>query len=490
VVRVKDRTFFTFGVFPSLSIRRQAATEVLLKRKRGANDMAIDIAINTKKVFLRGRLRRLTLDSVCKIVIPVFLGLSLWLSFHVGSFKGYAHLFSQQAYSSWLMTLGAGYTLAYLAFLVVRTWLWWRYEPYPLPEGPLPQVTVVIPAYNEGAMVEKAIYSAAASDYPAGRLEIICIDDGSRDDTWHYMEKARLRYPHLIQTIRFPQNRGKREALYAGFLQGRGKYFITVDSDSVVEPETVKQILAPLLQKPEVGAVAGNVKVYNRTANILTRMLWVRFVLSFDFLRASQSMYGFVFCTPGALSAYRREAIWPILEDWRRQSFLGGRCTIGEDRAFTNFVLRQGYLTVYQRNAVVYTTVPENYTGLWKMFLRWDRSNFRESLIQLQFMFTRYRRKHRLLPILDFFVRELEFPLSLIFVPLLVATLLLNPGFLVKFITAMGLVSFILTFHYVYREKDMDFVYGVLYSFYFFFLMKWVRPYAFLTLRDGRWLTR
>lgn len=452
--------------------------------------MAIDIAINTKKVFLRGRLRRLTLDSVCKIVIPILLVLSLWLSFHVGSLKGYAHLFSRQAYSSWLMALGTGYTLAYLTFLVVRTWLWWRYKPYPLPEGPLPLVTVIIPAYNEGAMVEKAIYCAAASDYPAGKLEIICIDDGSRDDTWHCMEKARKRYPHLIQTIKFPQNRGKREALYAGFLKGRGEYFITVDSDSVVEPESVKQILAPLLQNPEVGAVAGNVKVYNRTRNILTRMLWVRFVLSFDFLRASQSMYGFVFCTPGALSAYRREAMWPILEDWRRQTFLSARCTIGEDRAFTNFVLRQGYLTVYQRSAVVYTTVPENYMGLWKMFLRWDRSNFRESLIQLQFMFSRYRRKHRLLPIVDFFVRELEFPLSSIFVPLLVATLVLNPALIVKFITAMGLVSFILTFHYVYRERDLDFVYGVLYSFYFFFLMKWVRPYAFLTLRDGRWLTR
>lgn len=75
-------------------------------------------------------------------------------------------------------------------------------------------------------------------------------------------------------------------------------------------------------------------------ANLLTRMAWVRFFLSFDFLRASQSMYGFVFCTPGALSAYRREAIIPILDDWRQQTFLGVRCTIGEDRAFTNLVLR------------------------------------------------------------------------------------------------------------------------------------------------------
>jgi hypothetical protein len=61
---------------------------------------------------------------------------------------------------------------------------------------------------------------------------------------------------------------------------------------------------------------------------------------------------------------------------------------------------------------------------------------------------------------------------------------------LVKFVTAMALVSFILTIYYVSVERDLDFVYGVLYSFYAFLLMRWIRPYAFLTLRNGGWLTR
>jgi hyaluronan synthase len=375
-------------------------------------------------------------------------------------------------------------------FQTIRTVLWWRYRPYSLTEGPLPRVTVIIPAYNEGAMVEKAIYSVVASDYPADRLEIFCIDDGSKDNTWEYIDRAAQRYPDLIKAIRFPANQGKREALYVGFTQGRGEYFVTVDSDSVIQPDTLKQVLAPMVQNPKIGAVAGNVKIYNRHANLLTRMLWVRFVLSFDFLRASQSMYGFVFCTPGALSAYRREAILPVLEKWRQQTFLGRRCTIGEDRAFTNLVLRQGYHTFYQRSAVVYTMVPETYRGLCRMFLRWDRSNFRESYIQLKFMFTRYQRGHRLLPILDFFVRELEFPITLIFIPLLLVAICLNPLILVKVITAMAVVSCILCLYYVSAERDLDFVYGVVFSFYAFFLLRWIRPYAFLTLKDGRWLTR
>jgi hyaluronan synthase len=431
-----------------------------------------------------------TKDILIKTLVPLGLLISLWVAMQVGSLDGYVRLFSVRAYHKPLVALGAGYSLVFLIFQAVRTFLWWRYQPYTLPPGPLPRVTVIIPAYNEGAMVEKAIYSVAESDYPADRLEIICIDDGSRDDTWEYMRRAHWQHPELITAIRFPHNRGKREALYAGFTKGRGEYFVTVDSDSVIEPGTLRRIVAPMIQDPAIGAVAGNVKVYNRAANLITRMLWVRFVLSFDFLRASQSAYGFVFCTPGALSAYRREAIFPFLEAWRRQTFLGTTCTIGEDRAFTNLILRQGYYTVYQRSAVVYTTVPETYQGMCRMFLRWDRSNFRESLIQLSFMFSRYRRKHRLLPIVDFFVRELEFPLSCIFIPLLLVSICIYPLVLVKFVTALALVSFILSIYYITVEKDMDFVYGVLYAFYAFLFLKWIRPYALLTLRDGRWLTR
>jgi hyaluronan synthase len=429
-------------------------------------------------------------DFILKCFILMGLVVSGILAAQIGSLDGYGNLFKLQTYNSPLKALGAAFSMTFICFQMVRTVLWWRYRPYPLVEGNLPRVTVLVPAYNEGAMVLKALHSVAHSEYPADRLEIICIDDGSKDDTWKYIEQAQQRFPNLIRTIRFPQNRGKREALYSGFQQGRGEIFITVDSDSVIKTDTVKHLVAPMLHDPVIGAVAGNVKVFNRRANILTRMLWVRFILSFDFLRASQSMYGFVFCTPGALSAYRRQAISGILEAWRHQVFLGRRCTIGEDRAFTNLILQQGYHTVYQRSAVVLTTVPETYNGLCKMFLRWDRSNFRESLVQFSFMFTRYRRRHRLLPILDFFIREVELPLTCIFLPLFFLTVWQYPLVFVKFLSAVSLVSFILTFYYIREEKDLDFTYGILYSYFAFFLLRWIKPYAFLTMRNGGWLTR
>ncbi len=428
-------------------------------------------------------------DLAVKGLVPVLLAVSLVCAVKLGSFRVYLSLLSAGAYTSLLPALGAGYTLMLLAFQVMRTVFWARYQPYPLGAGELPRLTVIIPAYNEGAMVEKSLYSVAASDYPADRLEIICIDDGSRDDTWSYILRARERYPHLIQAIRFPENRGKKEGLYAGFTQGRGEVFVTVDSDSVVEPDALRHLVAPLMQDAEMGAVAGNVKVLNRSRTLMGRMQGVRFV-NLDYLRASQSRYRTVICTPGSLSAYRREALMPHLEAWRRQTFLGAPCHHSEDRSLTNFILRGGYYTCYQRNAVVHTMVPETYRGVCKMYLRWERGNVRESFVQLGYLFSNYRRKHRLMPIVEFFLAQLEFPLTLLFFAILIASAVLYPPILLKFLAVLGLASLVNLIYYLWLERDLEFVYGVIYSYFAFFLLPWIYPYAFITVRDRHWLTR
>ena len=448
------------------------------------------LAWNSGKWGATEEQRLQVLDLILKILVPAFLCVCFVAAIKFGSFSGYVNLLSRHSFATPLMAVGASFTFLVLFFQVLRTWLWWRYKPYSMPAGPLPTVTTIVPAYNEGAMVEKALYSAVASDYPEDRLEIICVDDGSRDNTWTYIDRAQRRFPHLIKAVRFPKNRGKKEALYAGFSQGRGDYFITIDSDSVIVADTIKQAVAPMVHDPKVGAVAGNVKVYNRFRSILARMLAVRFVLAFDFLRASQSMYGFVTCTPGALSAYRKSAILPVLEEWRQQTFMGAPATIGEDRALTNFVVRGGFYSVYQRTALVHTVVPETYKGLCRMYLRWDRSNFRESWVQLTFLFKKYRHQDRLLPILDFAITQLEFPLTYLFLGLLLLSFITYPLLLVKFIAGLGVITLFYMYYYIHQERDGEFIYGILYSYFAFFALNWVQPYALITLRNDRWLTR
>src|SRR5690625_7311371 len=97
-------------------------------------------------------------------------------------------------------------------------------------------------------------------------------------------------------------------------------------------------------------------------------MLNVSFVFSFEFIRAAQSMLGFVLCTPGALSAYRKEAVMNVLDRWINQKFAGEIATIGEDRAMTNMILEQSYNVLFQKNANVLTNTPTRFENLHKMF--------------------------------------------------------------------------------------------------------------------------
>ncbi|MGH9454592.1 MAG: glycosyltransferase family 2 protein, partial [Terriglobia bacterium] len=235
--------------------------------------------------------------------------------------------------------------------LVFRTLLWLRYRPFPsATRQNAPTLTVIIPAYNEGPMVAKSIDSVAAALYPPGRLEIIVVDDGSKDDTWEHIELAAARHPDLVTPIRFPKNRGKREALAVGFERACGEIVMTLDSDSVVEKDALLAATGPFRIK-KVGAVAGRVGVYNRTEGLIPRMLHVRYILSFDLLRAAESAFRTVYCCPGAITAYRVSIVRRVLPKWRNQRFLGSKCTFGEDRALTNYILNEGFDSVYQGSA-------------------------------------------------------------------------------------------------------------------------------------------
>ena len=162
-------------------------------------------------------------------------------------------------------------------------------------------------------MVERSIRSVTRSNYPSDRLEIIVVDDGSRDDTFFHMQRLRREFPSLVRLIRFSSNRGKRAALEAGFRDATGEIVVTIDSDSEVEPKTIAEMVTPFLADAQVGGVAGRVAVLNRDTTI-SRMLEVQYTLAFDFGRAAQSAYRTVACCPGALSAFRRSIILPHLD--------------------------------------------------------------------------------------------------------------------------------------------------------------------------------
>jgi hyaluronan synthase len=373
--------------------------------------------------------------------------------------------------------------------LTFRTVLWFRYRPFPsCTFNAAPRLSVVIPAYNEGPMVMNSVASVAEAFYPRGRLEIFVVDDGSTDDTWACIRRAARRYPNLVTPIRLPRNRGKRGALAAGFARCHGDVILTLDSDSVVEPDALLAVAGPFRQ-PNVGAVAGKVTVFNRAQGIIPRMLHVQYTLSFDLMRAVESSYRTVYCCPGALTAYRATVLRSVLPRWMAQTFLGAPCTYGEDRALTNLVLSSGYDTVYQRSAQVRTIVPVRYRQLCGMFLRWDRSYVREEIEFLKIVWKRPPGV-RIVALCERLLTNLRYPVNYAVMTLLAFVVATRPENVLRLLAAIGLVSLFNMIFYLRSERSPDFVYGIFYGYYAFFALFWIFPYALVTVRARSWMTR
>ena len=392
--------------------------------------------------------------------------------------------------SIWIIGLALlGLNISFLIYLLV---LYLKYEPVlPSSNQELPKCTVIVPAYNEGSLVYKTLHSLVNSDYPAEKLQIIAIDDGSQDDTYDWMIKAKQALGERIQLLRQGVNQGKRQALYRGFHLATGEIFITVDSDSVVKEDTLRQMVSPFIDNPTCGAVAGNVKVLNKDQALIPKMLHVSFAFSFEFVRSAQSVLGSVLCTPGALSAYRRKAVMKCLDSWINQTFMGKPSTIGEDRAMTNMILKQGYTVKFQKDAWVYTNIPERYKNLYKMFIRWERSNVRENIAMSKFAFTQFRNSGKLGPRLLLLHQWLKIIMAY---PMILLMLFLVISYPLVFLTStlLGVLVFssIQALFFAKKHNFKESVWAYPYSLFYAFTLFWITPYAIVTASKSGWLTR
>lgn len=377
----------------------------------------------------------------------------------------------------------------YFAFILFR---YFKYKPIAsVSDEELPEVTIIVPAYNEGKQVWATLKSLARSEYPAEKLQIISIDDGSKDDTWSWMQKAKEELGDRVEIYQQPHNKGKRHALYRGFNIGHGEVFVTVDSDSEVNADTLRNLVSPFVTNKKVGAVAGNIRVLNKQKALLPKMLDVSFVLSFEFVRSAESTLNTVLCTPGALAAYKSEAVFNCLETWINQKFMGQPSDIGEDRAMTNMILKQGYHVLFQRNAVAYTDVPEKYRNLHKMFTRWGRSNVRENIEMGKYVFTNFREGTKTGARLLFISQALKivmcYPLLILMLYFAITHPLL---FLSSTLLSILIVTSFPVLFYAKRYKSFDSFWAYSYSILFTFGLFWITPYAIATANKRGWLTR
>jgi cellulose synthase/poly-beta-1,6-N-acetylglucosamine synthase-like glycosyltransferase/peptidoglycan/xylan/chitin deacetylase (PgdA/CDA1 family) len=231
-----------------------------------------------------------------------------------------------------------------------------RARRLPRDRGFTPAVSVLVPAHDEAAGIVQGVRSLAASRY-AGELEVIVVDDGSGDGTAELVEDLGL---ERVRVLRQPST-GKAAALNRGLAAARHEFIVTVDADTVFEPETLLN-LVQRFREPDVGAVSGNTKVGNR-GGMLGRWQHIEYVMGFNLDRRMYETLGCMPTVPGAIGAFRRRALVDV----------GGvsGATLAEDTDVTLDIGRAGWRVVYAEDARAWTEVPDTLGGLFRQRSRW-----------------------------------------------------------------------------------------------------------------------
>ena len=386
--------------------------------------------------------------------------------------------------------LFGAYSVLVTFYILSRFGLSYFYEPYAsmVDRSYEPTLSFAVPSKNEEENIKETIVRIARTDYPKDKFDIIAINDGSTDNTLQEMLKAKQIAEKIgvrVKIVDWKINKGKREGMAECVRQSKNDIMVFIDSDSFVETNTARELVKYFVDE-EVAAVAGHGYVANADKNLLTKMQSVRYFVAFKAYKAAEALFGSVTCCSGCCSAYRRKYVLEVMDDWLKQSFLRIRCTYGDDRSLTNFLLNKEYKTLFAPEAKAYTFVPDTFKKFLKQQLRWKKSWVRESFKASRFMWKRN-------PIMS-----LSFYLGVL-LPLIAPIIVFRALIWYPYVTnklpyfyLMGLLLMAIIYglyYYIYM-RDKKWVYGILFATFSTIILIWQLPYAILNLRDARWGTR
>jgi peptidoglycan-N-acetylglucosamine deacetylase len=222
---------------------------------------------------------------------------------------------------------------------------------------PSPSVTVLIPAHNEESVIVQTVTSVLLSDLMD--LHIIVVDDGSTDRTGELLDTNFSRNPRV--RIIHQVNRGKAAALNLAMSLAETDIVVTIDADTEIESDAISKLVRHF-SDPKVGAVAGNVKVGNRS-RWLTRWQALEYITSQNMEKRAFDLLNCITVVPGALGAWRKKAI----------EAAGGITadTVAEDADLTIAIRRLGWRVSYDEEAVAWTEAPDTAVQLIRQRFRW-----------------------------------------------------------------------------------------------------------------------
>ena len=261
---------------------------------------------------------------------------------------------------------------------VIQLILAWRDTPYTLTAAQQEEsdrlfVTVNIPVYNEDPrLLDRVLFALFNQTRLPNRVQVV--DDGSGNDYseikdyWSQHHPASVGFSWIRQ-----ENRGKRHAQAHTFRDADADIFITLDSDTALEKNAIREGLKPFADS-RMQSVAGLELAYNDNKNWITKINALR-QLAWQLSSCSaQSVMGNVLVNRGTYALYRASLVRDHLEAYLAEDFFGANVRFGDDSLLTTFALSRGR-AVQQTSAIQLTMYPEGLDHHLRQWTRWMRSS-------------------------------------------------------------------------------------------------------------------
>lgn len=285
--------------------------------------------------------------------------------------------------------------MAINVFLSVGGFLYYykmeRQDPnIPLEEYPF--VSVMVPAHNESAVIQRTVRALLRFDYPADRYEIIVINDNSSDDTAEKLAAVQAEHPDrklvVVNTDNQLGGKGKSNALNIGFSVAKGTVLAIYDADNTPEPRALRILVEHLMADESLGAVIGKFRTRNRNASLLTRFVNIE-TLAHQCMNQAGRWFYFGLCTiPGTNFVIHRHIIEKI-GGWDPQA-------LSEDTEISFRIYRMGYKIRQVPQAVTWEQEPFRLDIWMKQRTRWAMGNLYVLMNNFKYVFDPHAGKMRL----------------------------------------------------------------------------------------------
>jgi hyaluronan synthase len=368
-------------------------------------------------------------------------------------------------------------------------------------------VGLVVVGYNEEKdLLRRCLESIKNSDYQNIHRIVFVIDGNSETDQYmadiykEVMNNNVIKIDYLFSDRKeidysiygkndiciMQPHHGKREGLYTGFkllMQDPNiKVIVTTDSDTILNKSAIKE-LTYQCHHEDVGAVAGQIDIWNTSESLLSHIVAYRYWFSFNLERACESFWRTVMCVAGPMACYKVDILKEIIDEWYNQTFLGQRCTFGDDRHLTNRILLKGKKVIYTKYAKGYTDTPSNWSQYLRQQTRWSKSYFREFLFNMQSVHL-----HPLWMCYELLYNVLYFFLLMYWsIYLMYFGSIYQQSIAILITVIIGIVK---SLYGVIKTKNIRFLFFYLYSFVYFFMIIPAKITALVTLWDMSWGTR